>query len=191
MRISSVRPHLVNAGPRKTFIFVKVETDEGMHGWGEAFTQADRDRRSRSTSTQMARYLIGRDPFTIKHFTPGDVPGLRRQARRRWTSLLRRERHRAGALGHRRQGDRPAGLQPAWRALPRQDSGLRQRLGRRRDDAGGRRAIAKRDGRSRVHGPEVRPVPNPWRDFISREQERHGVDTVRAVREAVGPESTC
>jgi galactonate dehydratase len=32
------------------------------------------------------------------------------------------------------------------------------------------------------------PFPNPWREFIDRDQERRAVATVRAVRQAVGPE---
>jgi galactonate dehydratase len=32
------------------------------------------------------------------------------------------------------------------------------------------------------------PFPNPWRTYISRKQEQVAIDSVRAVREAVGPD---
>ena len=39
MKIERVKSYIVNPGVRKNLIFVKVETDEGIHGWGEAYTQ--------------------------------------------------------------------------------------------------------------------------------------------------------
>ena len=44
MKVTSVKPYLVHPCWRKNWLFVKVETDSGIHGWGEAYTQADRDR---------------------------------------------------------------------------------------------------------------------------------------------------
>ena len=32
------------------------------------------------------------------------------------------------------------------------------------------------------------PFPGPWRTHIARQDEEHAVETVRAVREAVGPD---
>ena len=47
---------------------MKVETDEGISGWGEAYTQYDRDRAVTTHVEELSRYLIGRDPFQIRHF---------------------------------------------------------------------------------------------------------------------------
>ena len=44
MKIRSVTPFLADLGGAKNLLFVKVETDGGPHGWGECYTQADRDR---------------------------------------------------------------------------------------------------------------------------------------------------
>ena len=44
MKIKSVRTFLVDPGAHKRWLFVKVETDDGLHGWGECYTQLDRDR---------------------------------------------------------------------------------------------------------------------------------------------------
>ena len=53
----------------KNWLFIKVETDEGISGWGEAYTMRDRDRNIAQHVSDLSRYLIGRDPFHIKHFT--------------------------------------------------------------------------------------------------------------------------
>ena len=69
MKITNVRTFLVHPGGGKNWLFVKVETDEGIHGWGECYTQSDRDRSIEVHVHQLGRYLIGRSPFHIKHFT--------------------------------------------------------------------------------------------------------------------------
>ena len=35
MKITAIRPYLVDSGVSKNWLFVKVETSEGIHGWGE------------------------------------------------------------------------------------------------------------------------------------------------------------
>ena len=36
LKITNVQPFLVNAG--RTYVYVKVSTDQGIHGWGEAYS---------------------------------------------------------------------------------------------------------------------------------------------------------
>ncbi|MDE0206640.1 MAG: mandelate racemase/muconate lactonizing enzyme family protein, partial [Candidatus Tectomicrobia bacterium] len=50
-------------------MFVKVDTDSGISGWGECYTQSDRDLSIVAHVQQLGRYLVGRDPANIKHFT--------------------------------------------------------------------------------------------------------------------------
>ena len=69
MKVADVRTFLVDSGDGKNWLFVKVETDEGIHGWGECYTHSDRDQTIEAHVRQMARYLIGRDAYAIKHFT--------------------------------------------------------------------------------------------------------------------------
>ena len=69
MRITAVTPFSVHPGWRKNWIFVKVETDEGLIGWGEAYSQYDRDRPVLALIEEIGRYVVGRDPFQIKHIT--------------------------------------------------------------------------------------------------------------------------
>ncbi len=75
--------------------------------------------------------------------------------------LLRVEWDRAGALGHRRQGHRSAGLQPARRTVPRPDPRLRQRLGASRHHPGRLRPPGRRDRRPWLQRAQVRPLPRP------------------------------
>ena len=44
MKVTAVRPFIVDPGYGKNWLFVKVETADGLHGWGECYTQADRDQ---------------------------------------------------------------------------------------------------------------------------------------------------
>lgn len=52
----------------KNWLFVKVETDEGITGWGEGFTFIDREKGAAAFVEELSRYLVGRDPFRIKEF---------------------------------------------------------------------------------------------------------------------------
>ena len=148
MKITAVKSYTVHPGWRKNLIFVKVETDEGMHGWGEAYSQYDRDRAGGRAARSARPYMVGRSPFDIKHFTQFAFRRLR-GAPRLGRVVLRDQRHRAGDVGHRRQGVQAARLQPARRALPRQDPRLRERLELRHERAGRLRA---RRGESRGAG---------------------------------------
>src|SRR4051812_44249987 len=69
MKIRSISAFAAYPGWRKKLIFVKVETDEGLVGWGEAYSQYDRDRAITAHVEELGRYAVGRNPFDIKHFT--------------------------------------------------------------------------------------------------------------------------
>jgi galactonate dehydratase len=67
MKIASVECLPVYSGWRKNFVFVRIETDAGVVGWGEAYSQYDRDRAIAAQVEGLGRYLVGRDPFHIRH----------------------------------------------------------------------------------------------------------------------------
>src|SRR5258705_4022345 len=67
MKITSVECLPVYSGWRKNFVFVRVATDAGVVGWGEAYSQYDRDRAVAAQVEELGRYLVGRDPFHIRH----------------------------------------------------------------------------------------------------------------------------
>ena len=117
---------------------------------------------------EMGRHLVGRSPFAIKHFSSVMYLdyAVRRPAMDFWSAL---ERARAGDVGHRRQGVRAAGVQPAGRTVPRPDPGVRQRLVGPRQDAGRVRARhARRGGRAGFTALKFDPFTNPWRTHIGR-----------------------
>ena len=62
MKITDVTTFLVHPGRAKNLCFVKIDTDEGIYGWGECYTQSDRDIQITAHVDQLKRYLIGRDP---------------------------------------------------------------------------------------------------------------------------------
>ena len=126
MKVTAVTPFVVDPGYGKNWLFVKVETSDGLHGWGECYTQADRDQSIVAHVRQLARYLIGRDAGHIRHFTHWAYHDYAPSAAR-WTSE-RGQRHRAGALGPRGQAPGRARGEPARRPVPRADPRLRERL---------------------------------------------------------------
>src|SRR4051812_36968711 len=63
MHITAIATRVVNAGMRN-WVFVKVETDEGIHGWGEA-TLEWKTRAVVGAVEDLAPLLIGRDPRDV------------------------------------------------------------------------------------------------------------------------------
>ena len=68
MYVTAVTPFLVDPGTGKNWLFVKVDTSDGISGWGECYTQADRDQSIAVHVRQLGRYLVERSPLHIKHF---------------------------------------------------------------------------------------------------------------------------
>jgi galactonate dehydratase len=54
---------------QKHWAFVKIETDQGIEGWGEAFTVKGREQNIIQYFTALTPYLLGKNPFQIKQFT--------------------------------------------------------------------------------------------------------------------------
>lgn len=66
MKITAVRTFVCNAF-RTNFVFVKVETDAGLHGWGEA-TLEYKEPTVVAAIHDLDSYLIGKDPMNIEAF---------------------------------------------------------------------------------------------------------------------------
>lgn len=67
MKITSVTPYLFHPGVGKNLLFCRVETDEGIYGWGESYVVQGKEPAVAAYITAMAPYMIGRSPFCIKH----------------------------------------------------------------------------------------------------------------------------
>jgi galactonate dehydratase len=184
--ITEVRYHIAHPPHGKNLLFVRLETDEGLHGWGECYTQSDRDTQVGAHIDQMKRYLIGRDSRNIKHFT--DVMfndfAARRGALDYYSAVSGLEQALWDIAGKR------AG-QPVYRLL---GGAYRERI----------RVYANGWARANTHAELAQrarevvgrgftalkfdPNPGPWRTYVSRADEDEAVERVRVVREAVGPD---
>lgn len=184
MKITTIKTFLVDPGVGKNWLFVKVETDAGIHGWGEAYTQADRDRAIEVHIHQLARYLEGRNPFDIKHFTfmaYNDFAG-KRGAMDLYCAVSGIEQALWDIVGK-------ATGQPVYNLL---GGKCREKIrvyangwggGGTPEEAAARAKAVVAQGFTAL---KFDPFPNPWRAYIDRRQEDEAVAKVAAVREAVG-----
>lgn len=78
MKITAIKTYVVP--PR--WLFVKIETDEGIHGWGEAILQ-NRGQSVVHAVKELGDYLIGADPSPIEAH---------------WTTLYRGGFYRGGGI---------------------------------------------------------------------------------------------
>ena len=185
MRVEAVKTFLVDPGASKHWLFVKVETDENIHGWGEAYTQLDRDRVIERQIRELGRYLIGRSPFDIKQFTfsaYSDFAG-KRGSMEFFCAVSGLEQALWDIVGK-------ASGQPVYNLL---GGRTRRRMRVYANGWGGANAPDELARRAKAvvdlgfNALKFDPFPGPWRAFIDRRQTEEAVDRVRAVREAVGP----
>lgn len=64
MKITGIETYLVQVG-RRNLCFVKVQTDEGIHGVGEAYSVGP-DKSTAETIDYFADWLVGMDPMDIE-----------------------------------------------------------------------------------------------------------------------------
>ena len=186
MKIARVRTFIVDPASHKRWLFVKVEADDGLAGWGECYTQVDRDRAIEAHVVELGRYLVGRSPFDIKHFTYAAYTdfGAKRGAMDLYSAISGIE-HAMWDLVGKALG------QPVYNLL---GGPFRTRLrvyangwdsaGTPDEVAAQARAVVARG----FNALKFDPFGGPWRAYIGAKEEALAVARVRAVREAVGPE---
>ena len=186
MKIANITPFLVDTGGSKSWLFVKLETDEGLIGWGEAYTQQDRDAAMLAHITEMGRFVIGRTPFEIKHFSSVMYLdyALRRPAMDFWSALSAIEQAMWDIVGK-------ACGQPVYNLLggPCREK-IRVYANGWSDGAHTPDQLAQRacDVVNRgFTALKFDPFSNPWRTHIGAVEEDLAYERVKAVREAVGP----
>jgi galactonate dehydratase len=64
LKITDVQAFVVNAG--RNYVYVKVSTDQGIHGWGEAYS-AGPDQATVATIVDFKEWLVGKDPRNIEY----------------------------------------------------------------------------------------------------------------------------
>ena len=187
MQVTAVNHFLVDPGAGKNWLFVRVDTDAGISGWGECYTQSDRDYSIVAHVQQLGRYLQGRDPAHIKHFTfmaYHDYAG-KRGAMDFYSALSGLEQALWDIAG-KRYGT------PAYNLL---GGSCRERIRVYANgwSGGARTPEDYAERATQVIGRgftalKFDPFPGPWRTHISRQAEDQAVETVRVVREATGPD---
>jgi galactonate dehydratase len=186
MKITSVKSYSVHPGWRKNLIFVKVETDSGLHGWGEAYSQYDRDPAVIAHLDALGRYAAGRSPFDIKHFTQVafDDYAQRRGSVELFCAISGIEQALWDIVG------KSCG-QPVYNLLGGRcrdrirvyANGWSYQLKEPSDYA----RAAEKVVQLGFDALKLDPLPSPWRTWIPKEQEERAVRVVKAVRDAVGP----
>ena len=186
MKIDSIKTYLVDSSSAKHWLFVKIETNEGIHGWGEAYTQLGRDRVIERQIDELSRYLVGCSPFDIKQFLFSaytDFAG-KRGSMELFCAISGLEQALWDIVGK-------AAGQPVYNLL---GGRTRRRLRVYANGWGGAQPPDDLADRARAvvdrgfTALKFDPFPGPWRAYIDRHEEEEAVDRVRAVREAVGPD---
>ena len=188
MKITNVTVHMIHPGPGlgKNFIFVKIETDAGITGWGEAYSQRDRDTQIEAHIVHLARYLEGRDPFHIRQFI--------RVAHEDFTTKRDSMDFQCAMSGIEIAMWDIVGKavdQPIYNLL---GGPVRPRIklyangwsrGKTPDEAAQKALDVVEELGFRAL--KFDPFPGPWREYPEFEELEHAVSVVKAIREAVGP----
>ena len=187
MKITAVKSYAVHPGWRKNLIFVKVETDAGIHGWGEAYSQYDRDTAVMAQLAALGPYMVGRSPFDIKHFTQFafDDYAARRGSVELFCAISGIEQAMWDIVGKATQ-------QPVYNLL-----GGKYREKVRVYANGWSYGMKEPDDYARAAEKVVKmgfsamkfdPLPSPWRSYIPKEHDKRAIGIVMAIRDAVGPD---
>src|ERR1700760_1739575 len=67
LQIARVETFLFDPGTAKNLLFCRVETEDGLHGWGEAYVTLGKEPVIQQCLQEMAKYVIGRSALNIRH----------------------------------------------------------------------------------------------------------------------------
>ena len=187
MKVTGVKTFLVQPERGKTVLFLKVQTDEGLYGWGEAYTLTGRELALERMVLDLGDYLIGRDPFAIRHFTHvmwRDV-SIKRGGFDFYCALSGLEIALWDIVG------KALGA-PVYNLLGGPCRARIRVYGQPSGDGGaGLAGLAQRARNTVALGYtalKFDPFPGPWQMLVDKEVERTAIERVAAVREAVGPD---
>ena len=187
MKVSNLECLPVYAGWRKNFVFVRVETDSGIVGWGEAYSQYDRDRAIAAQVEELGRYVVGRDPFHIRHMlqVAFDDYAQRRGSLELYCATSGIEQALWDIIGKVTQQLVYNLLGGPCRSRIRvYANGWSYKMQKPEDYARAAEGVVKRG----FTAMKFDPVPGPWRTHVPKEHIRRAIKVMHAVRDAVGPE---
>lgn len=187
MKIQSITPYLFNPRSGKNLLLVRVDTDCGLHGWGECYTSLRKERVVETFVQCMAPYLLGRNVHDIRHH---------------WRILFEDLAIKRGSID---LSCAWSGIEIAlWDIIGKQAGLPLYKLlgGRQREQvrvyangwtqgAHTIEQIALAAQRVVAQGFDALkwdPFTGPWRTVASKQDLTQAIACVRAVREAVGPD---
>ena len=187
MKVTNIQTFLVNPGNSKNWLFIKVGTDEGINGWGESYTIWDREATIECYVQQMKRYLIGRNPFNIKHFIQVMFDGYaaRRGSMEYFCAISGIEQALWDIVGKALNTPVYNLLGGACREKIRVYANYWYERAHTPEEFAEKAAEVVESGFTAL---KFDPFPGPWRSYISKYSEKAAVDVVKAVRETVGPD---
>jgi galactonate dehydratase len=189
MKIARIETFLFDPGVAKNLLFCRVETESGLHGWGEAYVTPGKEAVIEHLLKNLAKYMIGREATQIRH--TGQVVFEDFAMRR--TSLDLMSTWSAIEIALWDIVAKKAGM-PLYQML---GGASRERVkvyangwssGTETIEQNVERALKVKE--AGYTGLKWDPFPGPWRSFIHREDEDHVVRYVGAMRKALGPDFT-
>jgi galactonate dehydratase len=186
MKIAGIETFLLHPGSGKNLLFCRVETEDGLYGWGEAYVTRGKEKVIQECLRCMVPYMIGRSAYGIRH--SGQVLfddfAIRRNSMELLSAWSAIEIALWDILG-KRTG------QPVYNLL-----GGRSRERVRVYANGWSRGVTVEDNIARVLKLKERgftaakfdPFPGPWRTHVDPKDEDYAIDFVARMREAVGPD---
>ncbi len=186
MKITRITPYLYNPRSGKNLLLVRVDTDEGVYGWGECYTSLRKERVVETYIREMSPYVVGRDPFNIRHTwrVLFDDFAIRRSSLDlacAWSGI---EIALWDIIG------KVANL-PVYKLLGGANrekvrvyaNGWYEGTKSLNDLCDNAAALVAKGWTALKWDPYT----GPWRTFISKKEEDAAVENVRAIRAAVGP----
>ena len=67
MKIARIETFILGTGSSKDLLFCRVETEDGLYGWGEAYVTHGKEKVVAECIRAMAPHIIGRSAFNIRH----------------------------------------------------------------------------------------------------------------------------
>jgi galactonate dehydratase len=166
-------------------VFVRIATDAGVVGWGEAYSQYDRDRAIAAQVEELGRYLIGREAFHIRHILQiaFDDYAQRRGSLEFYCATSGIEQALWDIAGKITQQPVYNLLGGPCRARVRvYANGWSYKMQSPDDYARAAESVRRRG----FTALKFDPLPNPWRTFVPKHHIARAVKVTRAVRDAVG-----
>jgi len=186
MNITSIEPFLLHPGSGKNLLLCRVETEDGQHGWGEAYVTRGKEEVIAECLRCMAPSVIGRSAYSIRH--TGQVLfddfAIRRASMELLSAWSAIEIALWDILG-KRTG------QPVYNLLGGRS---RERVrvyangwshGTAIEDTVASALRLKQEG---FTAAKLDPFPGPWRTHVDPKDEDFAINFVGRVRDAVGPD---